>query len=78
MDDGFVGDRRAKFDFEVDFSTGGGLQGQGFRLDIEGEDVSDEELARYLVGDMRLLVVEEVRILNKEIIAERDKRPEPS
>jgi hypothetical protein len=78
MDDGFVRDRRAKFDFEVDFSTGGGLQGQGFRLDIEGEDVSDEELARYLVGDMRLLVVEEVRILNKEIIAERDKRPEPS
>jgi hypothetical protein len=27
---------------------------------------------------MRLLLVEEVRILNKEIIAERDKRPEPS
>ncbi len=78
MDDGFVGGRRAKFDFEVNFSNGGSLQGQGFRLDIEGEDVSDEELARYLVGDMRLLVVEEVRILNKEIIAERDKRPEPS
>ena len=39
--------RRVKFDFEVDFSNGGGLQGQGFRLDIEGEDISDEELARY-------------------------------
>ncbi len=78
MGDGPVKDRRAKFDFEVDFSNGDGLQGRGFRLDIEGEDVSDEELARYLVGDMRLLVVEEVRILNKEIIAERDKRPEPS
>jgi hypothetical protein len=70
-------DRRVKFDFEVDFSNGGGLQGQDFRLDIEGEDISDEELARYIVEDMRLLMVEEVRILNKEIIAERHKRPEP-
>jgi hypothetical protein len=40
-------DRRVKFDFEVDFSNGGGLQGQNFRLDIEGEDISEEELARY-------------------------------
>jgi arylformamidase len=71
-------DRRAKFDFEVAFSNGGGLQGQGFRLDIEGEDISDEELARYVVEDMRLLMVEEVRILDKEIIAERHKRLEPS
>ena len=63
-----------KFDFEVDFSNGGGLQGQDFRLDIEGEDISEEELARYIVEDMRLLMVEEVRILNKEIIAERHKR----
>ena len=71
-------DRRVKFDFEVAFSNGGGLQGQGFRLDIEGEEISDEELARYVVEDMRLLMVEEVRILEKEIIAERHKRLEPS
>jgi hypothetical protein len=71
-------DRRVKFDFEVDFSNGGGLQGQDFQLDIEGDDISDEELARYLVEDMRLLMVEEVRILNKEIIAEAHKRAEPS
>jgi arylformamidase len=61
--------RRVKFDFEVDFSNGGGLQGQDFRLDIEGENISEEQLARYIVEDMRLLMVEEVRILNKEIIA---------
>jgi arylformamidase len=71
-------DRRGKFDFEIDFSNGGGLQGQGFRLDIEGEDISDEKLARYVVEDMRLLMVEEVRILNKEIIAENHKRLDPS
>jgi hypothetical protein len=71
-------DRRVKFDFEVDFSNGGGLQGQDFRLDIEGEDISEEQLARYIVEDMRLLMVEEVRILNKEIISERHKRQGPS
>ena len=70
--------RRVKFDFEVDFSNGGGLQGQHFRLDIEGEDISEEQLARYIVEDMRLLMVEEVHILNKEIIAERHKRVDPS
>jgi hypothetical protein len=78
MDSEHTTDRRVKFDFEVDFSNGGGLQGQGFRLDIEGEDISDEELARYVVEDMRLLLVEEVRILNKEVIAEEHKRVEPS
>ena len=67
-------DKRAKFDFEVDFSNGGGIQGQGFRLDIEGEDIEDEELADYIVRDMRLLMVGEVRILNKDIIEEPHKR----
>ena len=78
MSDQHATDRRVKFDFEVDFSNGGDLQGQDFRLDIEGEDISEEELARYIVEDMRLLMVAEVRILNKEIIIEGHKRPEPS
>jgi arylformamidase len=78
MDSEHTTDRRVKFDFEVDFSNGGGLQGQGFKLDIGGEDISDEELARYVVEDMRLLLVEAVRILNKEVIAEEHKRVEPS
>ena len=78
MGDKHAMDRRVKFDFEVDFSNGGGLQGQDFRLDIEGENISDEELARYIVEDMRLLMVQEVRILDKEIITERHKRVDPS
>lgn len=67
-------DKRVKFDFEIDFINGGGIQGQGFRLDIEGDDISDQELAEYIVKDMRLLMVGEVRILNKEIIIEKHKR----
>lgn len=78
MDDEHATDKRVKFDFEVDFSNGGGLQGQDFRLDIESEDISEEELARYIVEDMRLLMVKEVRILNKEIITEKHKRHRPS
>ena len=67
-------DKRVKFDFAIDFTNGGGIQGQDFRLDIEGDDISDEELAEYLVQDMRLLMVGNVRILNKEIITEQHKR----
>ena len=67
-------DKRVKFDFEIDFSNGGGLQGQDFRLDIDGDDISDKELAEYIVRDMRLLMVKEVRILKKEIFTEKHKR----
>lgn len=68
-------DKRVCFDFEVDFTNGGGIQGQGFRLDIPGDDIADDELASYIVRDMRLLMVGEVRILNKSIIEEAHKRP---
>jgi arylformamidase len=67
-------DRRVEFDFEVEFSNGGGIQGQGFRLDIDGEDIDDEQLAASIVHDLRLLMVGEVRILNKKILRERHKR----
>jgi hypothetical protein len=69
-----MSDKRVSFDFEVDFSNGGGIQGQGFRLDIEGDDIADEALAAYVIRDLRLLMVGAVRILNKRIIEERHKR----
>lgn len=68
--------KRVVFDFEIDFSNGGGLQGQEFRLDIEGDDIADEALASYIVRDMRLLMVGDVRIRNKRIIEEAHKRLE--
>jgi hypothetical protein len=66
--------KRVLFDFEIEFSNGGGLQGQGFRLDIDGDDIDDAALADYLVRDMRLLMVGVVRILRKRIIVESHKR----
>jgi kynurenine formamidase len=67
-------DYRVQFDFEVEFTNGGGIQGQDFRLDIEGEDIPDHVLADYIVQDMRLLMVGKVNILNKVIIQEKHKR----
>ncbi|MBA3869014.1 MAG: cyclase [Anaerolineae bacterium] len=69
-----MAEKRVLFDFEVDFSNEGGIQAQKFRLDIEGDDISDAELATYIIRDMRLLMVKEVRILNKQIIEEAHKR----
>ncbi|NJO13196.1 MAG: cyclase family protein [Gammaproteobacteria bacterium] len=66
--------KRVQFDFEVEFLNGGGIQGQGFRLDIEGMDIDDDALAQYIISDLRLLMVGRVRILNKSIITEAHKR----
>ena len=67
-------DKRVCFDFEIDFSNGGGLQGQDFRLDLDSETISDTELADYIVRDLNLLMVADVRILRKTIITEPHKR----
>ena len=67
-------DKRVEFDFEVDFSNGGGIQGQGFRLDLDGDAIDDDALAAFIIRDLRLLMVGAVRILNKRIIDERHKR----
>lgn len=66
--------RRVQFDFAIEFTNGGGIQGQDFRLDIDGDDISDQELADYIVRDMRLLMVGTTKILNKKIITEPHKR----
>ncbi|WP_266156887.1 cyclase family protein [Dyella silvatica] len=74
-----MSEQRVCFDFEIDFSNGGGIQGQDFRLDIaadaiHADDISDNALAAIIVNDLRLLMVGEVRILHKRIIQEQHKR----
>ena len=66
--------KRVKFDFEIEFANGGGIQGQDFCLDIDGDTIEDKVLADYIVKDLRLLMVGAVRILNKTIINEQHKR----
>ncbi|GCE50192.1 kynurenine formamidase [Thermosporothrix hazakensis] len=65
--------RVVQFDFELEFTDGRKIQGQGFRLNISEDRISDEELARRLVQNKHLLMVEQVHIRNKLVFeAERN------
>ncbi|MER5333114.1 cyclase family protein [Micromonospora sp. NPDC002717] len=67
------GQWRAQFDAEVTFANGGGLRTDGFRLDIPGREIGDDELAALFVRHLGLLMVAEVRISGKTIIEEPHK-----
>ncbi|MEV4211191.1 cyclase family protein [Micromonospora sp. NPDC049662] len=64
---------RAQFDAEVSFANGGGLRTEGFRLDIPGQGITDDDLAALFVRHLGLLMVAEVRISAKTIIEEPHK-----
>ncbi|MGK5517905.1 cyclase family protein [Micromonospora sp. URMC 107] len=64
---------RAQFDAEVTFANGGGLRTDGFRLDIPGRDIADDELAALFVRHLGLLMVAEVRITGKTLVEEPHK-----
>jgi hypothetical protein len=65
---------RAEFDAEVTFANGGGLQAQGFRLDVAGADVGEAELAELFVRHLGLLMVGGVRLVrNVRVLAEPHK-----
>lgn len=70
-------EHRVCVDFEIDFRNGGGLQGQDYRLDIDGQQIDDGQLAELIVRDLRLLMVGAVRIRNKRILVERHQRAIP-
>ena len=66
--------RRVQFDFDIEFSNGGSLHGEAFRLDIEGTEVDDRQLADLVVRDLRLLMVGRVTISARSYIDEPHKR----
>ena len=59
---------RVKFDFRVDFTNGGHVQGQDFLLDIEGNEVSDEALKEMIVEAMNLARAGPITIFKKQIV----------
>ena len=58
---------RVKFDFRVDFTNGGYVEGHDFLLDLEDNAVSDEDLKVMIVESMNLAKAGEVKIFKKEI-----------
>lgn len=64
---------RVDFDAEVEFSNGGGLAARGFRLDIVGDSISNQELGELFVRHLGLLMVGSTTITRKELIREPHK-----
>ena len=64
---------RAVFDAEVTFRNGGGLQTQGFRLDLPSADTTEQEIADLLIGHLGLLAVDQVHISQLQVVNEQHK-----
>ena len=63
---------RVKFDFRVDFTNGGYMEGREFLLDLEGDSVSEETLKVMIVESMNLAKAGDVKIFKKEIVRRRE------
>jgi kynurenine formamidase len=61
---------RAEIDATVTFSNRGGLQAQGFRVDVPHADVTQAEVAALFVTSMNLLMVDRVDVTSMRIFAE--------
>jgi kynurenine formamidase len=74
-------DYRALFDADVTFLNGGGLQAQGFRLDLPTGKTTggttggptEDEIAELFVRHLGLLMVDQVRLSNVSVVAEPHK-----
>lgn len=59
---------RVKFDFRVDFTNGGYVEGRDFLLDLDGSAVEDARLKDMIVSAMNLLRSGPVTIHRKEVV----------
>jgi hypothetical protein len=58
---------RVKFDFRVEFTNGGHVQGADFLLDLKENAVTNDELKRMIVESMNLAKAGEVTIFKKQV-----------
>lgn len=61
---------RAHFDFTISFANGGGIRGDGFRLDLPREQVTEPEIGALLVAHLGLALVSEVELRELRIVEE--------
>ena len=70
---GAVTQYRAEFDAKVQFSNGGTLVTQGFRIDLPGPEVDLDEMAALFVASLGLLMVERVDLSQTRVFPEAHK-----
>lgn len=63
-------EHRAHFDFDISFANGGGIRGDGFRLDLPSHEQSTEEISALLVRHLGLALVAEVELRRLRIVEE--------
>ena len=63
-------DYRAVLDFDIRFANGGGLTGEGFRLDVPSADISPGELELLLVASLGLTLTGSVTITELRVVEE--------
>jgi kynurenine formamidase len=68
-----VTEYRAHFDASVEFVNGGRLTAEGFRLDLPGPELSNEQLAELFVRHLGLALVGDVQLRSVEIVEEAHK-----
>ncbi|WP_091230378.1 cyclase family protein [Microbacterium sp. 3J1] len=61
---------RAHFDFDIAFANGGGMRGEGFRLDIPRADIDETQVGLLLVRHLGLALVGAVEITRLRIVEE--------
>lgn len=61
---------RARFDFTISFANGGGITGDGFRLDLPTPDLGPDEIGSLLVRHLGLALVSSVELRDLRIVEE--------
>ena len=64
-------DYRAHFDARVSFANGGGLEAEGFRLDLPSASLTSDAVGQLFVRHLGLALVAEVVLANFQIVEEQ-------
>ena len=68
MHHGRMTEYRAEFDADVTFLNGGGLQAQGFKLDVPDPEITEDQLASLFVRQLGLLMTERVTLRAMRVV----------
>lgn len=63
-------EHRAHFDFSISFANGGGITGDGFRIDLPRPEMTEAEIGALLVHHLGLALVSDVQLRGLRIVEE--------